>query len=199
MYEKLKRIFDFVAAGLLCLFLSPILLLIAVAVKISSPGPVFHKWPVVGRGGRKFVGFKFRSMYQNADQLKRELLAHNEMTGPVFKLENDPRITRLGRFLRKYSLDELPQLWSVVKGDMSLVGPRPPLQSEYIQFNDWQKKKLAIKPGITCLWQTRGRNEISDFDQWVKLDLEYIQQRNFLLDMKILWDTAKVILRGTGK
>jgi lipopolysaccharide/colanic/teichoic acid biosynthesis glycosyltransferase len=179
--------------------LSPILLLIAIAVKLTSEGPVFHKWRVVGKSGRFFTGYKFRSMYRNAEQLKGKLLDQNEMIGPVFKLNDDPRITPLGRFLRKYSLDELPQLWSVIKGDMSLVGPRPPLQSEYHKFTDWQRQKLSVKPGITCLWQIKGRNEISDFNDWVKLDLEYIQRRTFWLDVKILLGTAKVVIKGTGR
>jgi lipopolysaccharide/colanic/teichoic acid biosynthesis glycosyltransferase len=138
-------------------------------------------------------------MYKNADEIKAELLSRNEMVGPVFKLANDPRVTPLGRILRKYSLDELPQLWSVIKGDMSLVGPRPPLQTEYVHFTDWQKQKLEIRPGMTCLWQVSGRNNIADFDEWVKLDLEYIQKRNFWYDIKMMADTGRCVIRGTGK
>jgi lipopolysaccharide/colanic/teichoic acid biosynthesis glycosyltransferase len=138
-------------------------------------------------------------MYKDADETKARLVSQNEMIGPVFKLTNDPRVTPVGKFLRTFSLDELPQLWSVIKGDMSLVGPRPPLQSEYEQFTDWQKQKLTVKPGITCLWQTRGRNEIKDFNDWVKLDLEYIEKRSFWFDIKILLDTMKCVIKGTGK
>lgn len=175
------------------------MVLIALLVKLTSDGPVFYNWKVVGENGRNFTSYKFRSMYQDADRLKDKLMKDNEMKGPVFKLTNDPRITPVGKALRKYSLDELPQLWSVMKGDMSMVGPRPPLQSEYEHFTDWQKKKLAVKPGITCLWQTCGRNDISDFDEWVKLDLEYIDNRSLLMDIKILLDTVKCVIRGTGK
>jgi len=199
IYLYAKHVLDFLLAIIFMIIASPLLLIIAWSVKISSPGPVFYGWKVVGKGGRYFTGYKFRSMYKNADEIKARLISQSEMIGPVFKLTNDPRITPVGRILRKFSLDELPQLWSVIKGDMSLVGPRPPLQSEYEQFNDWQKQKLTVKPGITCLWQTRGRNEIKDFDEWVKLDLEYIEKRSFWLDIKILLTTMKCVLKGTGK
>jgi lipopolysaccharide/colanic/teichoic acid biosynthesis glycosyltransferase len=199
IYNRIKRFFDFVTAFLLGLTFSPLLFVIALAVKVTSKGPIFYRWQVVGEEGRYFTGYKFRSMFQNAEHLKEKLLLRNEMTGPMFKLSDDPRITPVGKFLRKFSLDELPQLWSVIKGDMSLVGPRPPLQTEYERFNDWQKQKLAVKPGITCLWQTQGRNEIFDFDKWVKLDLEYIEKRSFWLDMKILLDTVRSVAKGTGR
>jgi lipopolysaccharide/colanic/teichoic acid biosynthesis glycosyltransferase len=198
-YTKVKRTFDFIVSTTLLLIISPIMLSIAALVKLTSPGPAFFQWRVVGEGGRYFTGYKFRSMYQNADEIKEKLLSQNEMVGPVFKITADPRITPLGKFLRKYSLDELPQLWSVINGDMSLVGPRPPLQSEYEHFTPWQKQKMAVKPGITCIWQTTGRNDIRDFDEWVKLDLKYIKERNFKMDLKILLDTVKCTLRGTGK
>ena len=138
-------------------------------------------------------------MYQDADQRKAELLDGNEMSGPVFKMTADPRVTPIGRFLRKYSFDELPQLWSVLKGDMSLVGPRPPLQSEYEHFSDWQKLKLQVKPGMTCLWQVRGRNAIANFDDWVRLDLEYINNWSLALDFKILMSTIPTVLFGRGR
>ncbi|MBN2372463.1 sugar transferase [bacterium] len=199
VYLILKRIYDFFLSCFLFFLCSPLMVLIALLVKLTSDGPVFYNWKVVGENGRNFTSYKFRSMYQDADRLKDKLMKDNEMKGPVFKLTNDPRITPVGKALRKYSLDELPQLWSVMKGDMSMVGPRPPLQSEYEHFTDWQKKKLAVKPGITCLWQTCGRNDISDFDEWVKLDLEYIDNRSLLMDIKILLDTVKCVIRGTGK
>jgi lipopolysaccharide/colanic/teichoic acid biosynthesis glycosyltransferase len=183
----------------LLVLLSPILLAIAVAVKLTSAGPALYRWQVVGQGGRPFTGYKFRTMVTDADALKAELLARNEMQGPVFKLTDDPRITRVGSFLRRHSLDELPQLWSVFKGDMALVGPRPPLQSEYEQFTAYQKQKLAVKPGLTCLWQIRGRNQIRDFDEWVRLDLEYIDHWSLWLDFKILVLTIPAVLRGTGR
>ena len=138
-------------------------------------------------------------MHANADEFKKHLESLNEMHGPVFKLTNDPRVTKFGAWMRRYSLDELPQLWSVLKGEMSLVGPRPPLASEYARFTEFQKQKLAVKPGITCLWQVNGRNEIKDFDDWVKLDLEYIQHWSLWLDFKILLKTAGAVFGGSGK
>jgi len=154
---------------------------------------------VVGRGGQPFTGYKFRSMVANADALRGELASRNEMTGPVFKIAADPRITKVGACLRKYSLDELPQLYNVLKGDMSLVGPRPPLVVEYAQFTDYQKQKVAVKPGITCLWQVSGRNQISDFDEWVRLDLEYVERWSLSLDFSILLRTVGTVLSGSGK
>lgn len=138
-------------------------------------------------------------MCVDADQKKHHLLTHNEMQGPVFKLTDDPRVTRVGRFLRRYSLDELPQLFSVFIGDMALVGPRPPLQTEYSEFSALQKRKLAVTPGMTCLWQVSGRNDIRNFDEWVGLDLEYIGSWSLWLDCKILWMTLRAVLRGTGR
>jgi lipopolysaccharide/colanic/teichoic acid biosynthesis glycosyltransferase len=137
-------------------------------------------------------------MVPNADQIKHTLKKHNIMQGPVFKMSDDPRITKTGHFLRRYSLDELPQLWSVLVGDMSLVGPRPPLVTEYQEFSDWQKHKLDVVPGITCLWQASGRNEITSFDEWVKLDLEYISRWSLLLDLKILARTFFAVIRSRG-
>jgi len=197
--STVKRAVDFLVASCALVVLSPILAGIAVGVKLSSPGSVFYRWRVVGQGGHPFTGYKFRTMVENADVLKAGLLAQNEMRGPVFKMQDDPRITPFGRVLRKYSLDELPQLWSVVKGDMSLVGPRPPLQSEYKSFTSYQKQKLAVKPGLTCLWQISGRNEIRDLDEWVRLDLEYIKHWSLWLDLKILLATVSTVLRGTGR
>jgi len=138
-------------------------------------------------------------MCADADNLKEKLELLNEMHGPVFKLTNDPRVTSLGAWMRRHSFDELPQLYSVLKGDMSLVGPRPPLVSEYVRFNEYQKQKLAVKPGITCLWQVSGRNEIKNFDEWVKLDLEYIRRWSLKLDLWILFKTAREIFIGSGK
>jgi len=194
----LKRVMDLALAVVLLLVLSPFFLLIALAVRLTSSGPILYRWPVVGQGGRYFAGYKFRTMIEDADRRKSELLVNNEMRGPVFKMENDPRVTRVGRFLRRFSLDELPQLWSVLKGEMSLVGPRPPLQEEYEQFSDWQKQKLAVKPGITCLWQVSGRNRIRDFDEWVRLDLKYIQEWSLWLDIKIMFKTAIAVISARG-
>jgi lipopolysaccharide/colanic/teichoic acid biosynthesis glycosyltransferase len=194
-----KRVLDVVGSGLLLVLLSPWLLLLAVAVKLSSPGPALYQWKVAGSGGRPFTGYKFRSMCVNADQLKSQLAGRNEMRGPVFKVTNDPRVTRLGAWMRRYSLDELPQLYSVLVGDMSLVGPRPPLQTEYERFTEYQKQKLAVKPGITCLWQVAGRNNVSDLDDWVRLDLEYISKWSLGLDFNILLKTLGAVISGSGK
>lgn len=194
----LKRALDIVVSAAGLILLSPLMLLIASLVRLTGPGPVFYRWRVVGEGGRPFVGYKFRSMRQDADALKSTLLARNEMTGPVFKMKVDPRVTALGRYLRRLSLDELPQLWSVLKGDMSLVGPRPPLQSEYEHFAPWQKAKLLVRPGITCLWQVTGRSHIREFDDWVRKDLDYARRRSFLLDLKILALTIPAVLGGRG-
>jgi len=198
LYDLSKRWFDAGVSALLLALLSPLLLLIALAIKVTSAGPVFYRWQVVGRGGRPFTGYKFRTMVVNADALKAQLMAANEMSGPVFKIKRDPRITPIGRFLRKLSLDELPQLWSVLKGDMSLVGPRPPLRTEYVQFTPWQRAKLSVKPGITCLWQIGGRNRVSNFDEWVQLDLDYIARRSFWFDLWILLRTVPAVLLGRG-
>lgn len=194
-----KRLLDVSISLLLMILLSPMLLLLALLIKYTSPGPVLYPWRVVGKNGRPFVGFKFRSMVVDADERKAELAKLNEMTGPVFKLTNDPRVTPVGHWLRRYSLDELPQLYSVFIGDMSLVGPRPPLQSEYSQFTTLQKQKLSVKPGMTCLWQVQGRTNINDFADWVRLDLEYIERWSLVLDMKILLRTASVVVSGSGK
>jgi lipopolysaccharide/colanic/teichoic acid biosynthesis glycosyltransferase len=198
-YTSAKRCIDVVGSALLLIPLAPFLLVIAIAVKATSSGPVFYRWRVVGKDGHPFSGHKFRSMVANADQMRSGLDARNEMSGPVFKLKNDPRITPVGRWLRKFSLDELPQLWSVLKGDMSLVGPRPPLVDEYKLFTQQQRLKLSVKPGITCLWQVRGRNEIRDFDEWVRLDLEYIENWSILLDVKILLLTIPSVVLGRGR
>ena len=199
VYNACKRIFDVVVSALLLVMLSPVFLLLMLLVKFTSPGPIFYRWKVVGMGGRPFKSYKFRSMVANADELKAMLMAQNEMTGPVFKLAHDPRITGLGAWMRRYSLDELPQIYSVIKGDMSLVGPRPPLETEYARFTMFQKQKLAVKPGITCLWQVSGRHRVRDFDEWVKLDLEYIQNWSLWLDLKILFKTAREVFVGSGK
>jgi lipopolysaccharide/colanic/teichoic acid biosynthesis glycosyltransferase len=196
--RRFKRLIDVVGSGAALIVLSPILALIALLVYASDGSPILYRWRVVGKNGVPFTSWKFRTMVQGADALKSSLLVSNEMTGPVFKMKDDPRITRLGRRLRQTSLDELPQLFSVLKGDMSLVGPRPPLVSEYEQFSEWQKQKLSVMPGITCLWQISGRNEIKDFDDWVRMDLQYIQQWSIAEDFRIMLRTVGVVLRGRG-
>ena len=194
-----KRLVDIGLAGLLVVLLSPLMLVCALAVKLSSPGAVLYPWRVIGHHGREFTSYKLRTMVANADELKVLLMAGNEMNGPVFKMSKDPRVTKVGRVLRKFSLDELPQLFSVLKGEMSLVGPRPAFRTELERYEFWQMRKLSIKPGITCLWQVRGRNAIADFYDWVKMDLEYIDNWSLWLDLKILLWTAKAVLGGTGK
>jgi lipopolysaccharide/colanic/teichoic acid biosynthesis glycosyltransferase len=195
----LKRALDVFTALLLLILLSPLFGILAILVKLTSRGPVFYRWQVVGKAGQPFVGYKFRSMVQDADALKNALLPRNEMVGPVFKLTRDPRVTPVGARMRRYSLDELPQLFSVLKGDMSLVGPRPPLVTEYERFTLFQKQKLAVKPGITCLWQVNGRNQVSDFDDWVRMDLEYIRNWSLGLDFRILFRTLREIVNGSGR
>ena len=197
-YRVVKRIIDIVGSLFGLILLSPLLLITAIAVKVSSPGPILYQWNVIGLGGIPFTSWKFRSMVQNADQLKEKLQEQNEMSGPVFKMKNDPRITKIGRFIRKYSIDELPQLFSVLKGDLSLVGPRPPFPDEWIHYLPWQKRKVSVRPGITCIWQIRGRNDVSDFEEWVKMDLEYIDNWSLWLDLKILLKTIPVVIMARG-
>jgi exopolysaccharide biosynthesis polyprenyl glycosylphosphotransferase len=175
----------------------PLAFLIALAIKLDSPGPVLFKQVRVGQGGKPFVFYKFRSMFVGAEGIKKEFLHLNEMDGPVFKLFDDPRITLVGRFLRKSSLDELPQLINVLRGDMSLVGPRPPVPEEVRLYEPWQMRRLAVKPGITCLWQVSGRSFIG-FDEWMRLDIQYVRNRSFLLDLQILLRTIPAVLSGTG-
>jgi lipopolysaccharide/colanic/teichoic acid biosynthesis glycosyltransferase len=197
-YRFVKRVTDVIVAGIGLLLLSPFFLVISLLIKISTPGPIFFAWNVIGRGGRAFRGYKFRTMVVDADQKKKDLMNKNEMSGPVFKIQNDPRITPFGRILRKYSIDELPQLWSVLKGDMSLVGPRPAGPHEWMQYISWQRRKLSVTPGITCLWQVSGRNHIHDFNDWVRLDLKYIDSWSLWLDLRILARTVGAVVRGTG-
>ncbi len=194
-----KQLLDFLGAFVLLLLLSPLFLAVAIAIKLTTPGPVLFRQQRSGLSGAAFTLYKFRTMVTNAEQLQHELAAMNEMTGPVFKVTNDPRVTATGKFLRKYSLDELPQLWNVLRGEMSLVGPRPLPVDEVKRFDNLaHRRRLSVKPGLTCLWQISGRNQISNFKEWVRLDLEYIDNWSFWLDLKILIFTVPVVLRGTG-
>ncbi len=192
-----KRILDVVISGLLLILMLPLMILIGLLVRLTSKGPAFYRQVRCGLYGRKFVLYKIRSMYQGAEDVLWEIKHLNEMDGPVFKMRNDPRVTPLGRFLRRSSIDEWPQFWNVLKGEMSLVGPRAPLPEEVKEYTRWQRRRLSVKPGITCLWQISGRNEI-DFHEWMKLDLHYIDNWSLLLDLKILLRTFPVVLLGKG-
>ena len=196
--QFMKRIIDIIVSADALLVLSPIFLIIAGLIKLTSSGPVFYEWRVIGLNKIPFKGHKFRSMIRDADELKSGLLGQNEMTGPVFKMKDDPRVTPLGRVLRRFSLDELPQLWSVLKGDMSLVGPRPCLQTELPHFDSWQRRKFSVKPGLTCSWQVSGRNDIKHFDDWARMDLEYIDNWSLWLDLRVLLRTIPAVLLGSG-
>jgi len=193
-----KRLFDILASSLLLLLSSPLLLLIAALIKVTDPGPVFFAQSRVGLSKRRFKMYKFRTMVVNAEQRMRQLEHLNEVSGPVFKLKDDPRVTPIGKLLRKSSLDELPQLINVLKGEMSLVGPRPLPVRDYEGFNqDWQRRRFSVRPGLTCLWQIAGRSSIP-FETWMQLDLQYIDRWSFWLDMQILARTIPAVLRGFG-
>ena len=191
-YYFLKRFSDITFSLLGIIFLSPILLLTAIAIKMNSKGPIIFTQERVGYKGKKFNMYKFRSMVCNAEELKESLMNKNEMSGPMFKIKKDPRVTTVGKFIRKTSIDELPQLINVLKGDMSLVGPRPNLPKEVNAFTEYQKQKLLAKPGLTCYWQVSGRSNI-DFEQWMELDVKYISERSILLDIKLILKTILVL------
>lgn len=193
-----KRTFDLAVSGFLLIVLFPLFLFLCVTIKLTSKGPVFFTQTRVGLNGRRFTLYKFRSMVQDAEARKSEVLHLNQMGGPVFKIKGDPRLTPIGRFLRKTSLDELPQLINVLNGDMSIVGPRPPLPDEVAQYKRWQRRRLSMKPGLTCLWQIRGRSQIVDFNQWMELDLQYIDNWSLQLDFEIFLKTIPVVLLGKG-
>lgn len=192
IYLIAKRITDIVCSLAGLIVLSPILLITAIAIKMDSKGPIFFKQDRVGKDERIFSMYKFRSMVVNAEELKKSLEKENEMSGPMFKMKKDPRITRVGRFIRKTSIDELPQLVNVIKGDMSLVGPRPSLPKEVEQFEPWMKERLTVQPGITCFWQVSGRNNIP-FKEWMELDVKYVRERSYLLDLKLIFKTFFVL------
>ena len=191
-YEIFKRGIDIIGAGSGLLLLSPVIAIVACAVKFTSKGPIFFSQKRVGKNGKIFEMYKFRSMMVNAEELKEKLAHQNEMSGPMFKMKDDPRVTKIGKFIRKTSIDELPQLWNVLKGDMSLVGPRPSLPKEVKQFEKWMYKRLTVKPGLTCYWQVSGRNNI-DFEDWMKLDISYVEDRNLWIDIKLIFKTVGVL------
>ena len=194
-----RRAQDIIFSLLALAVLWPAMLLIALAIWIDSPGasPIYVQ-KRVGRDGRVFDFYKFRSMVPHAEAMQKELMACNEMKGPVFKMKNDPRVTRVGRIIRKTNIDELPQLINILKGDMSIVGPRPALPREVAQYTDYQRQRLYVSPGLTCYWQIQPRRNELTFDEWVELDLKYIQERSFRVDWKLIFGTVKAVLRMDG-
>ena len=198
VYEVCKRIFDIVMSALALVVLSPVFLIVAIAIKAQDGGNVFYGSIRLTKGGKEFKMYKFLSMCLNADKMLDSLMAQNEVNGPAFKIKEDPRITKVGRFIRKTSIDELPQLWNILKGDMSIIGPRPPLPREVAQYTPYQMHRLDVKTGLSCYHEVSGRSENTDFDEWVEADLKYIQERSMLTDIKIIFLTIKVVLTGEG-
>ncbi|MFR3174550.1 MAG: sugar transferase [Clostridium sp.] len=192
LYEVIKRIIDIVASFIGLILLSPLILIVSMLIKLESKGEVIFKQKRVGLNGKEFYMYKFRSMVINAEELKEQLESQNEMSGPMFKIKDDPRITKVGKFIRKTSIDELPQLINVIKGDMSLVGPRPSLPKEVKKFEQWMMERLEVKPGLTCIWQISGRNNI-DFEDWMKLDIKYVRERSLVLEFKLIFKTIFVL------
>ncbi|MDG6879464.1 UDP-N-acetylgalactosamine-undecaprenyl-phosphate N-acetylgalactosaminephosphotransferase [Clostridium perfringens] len=193
IYLFFKRLIDILGAGFGLIILSPLFLIVAIAIKFEdSKGSVLFSQKRVGQYGKEFNMYKFRSMVSNAEELKAKLMEQNEMSGPMFKMKHDPRITKVGKFIRKTSIDELPQLINILKGEMSLVGPRPSLPKEVAKFEPWMLERLEVKPGLTCYWQVMGRNDI-DFEDWMKLDIKYVHDRNLFLDIKLIFKTFFVL------
>jgi lipopolysaccharide/colanic/teichoic acid biosynthesis glycosyltransferase len=193
----MKRLFDIASSASALALLAPLLLVAAALVKLTSRGPVLFRQERVGLHGRTFHMLKFRSMIANADALKALLMKDNEQSGPVFKMKRDPRVTAFGRFMRKHSIDELPQLVNVLRGDMSVVGPRPPIPGEVARYEAWQLRRLSVRPGLTCVWQVSGRNDIS-FREWMLLDMRYIDHWSLAGDFSLIWKTLPVVLTGRG-
>lgn len=194
----IKRIIDIIGSLIALLIFSPFMLIAALGIWLTDGRPILYEWNVIGLNKKPFKSWKFRTMVKDADKIKQNLIDKNEMDGPVFKIKDDPRILKFGKWLRKWSIDETPQLFSVLKGDMSLVGPRPAGPHEFERYESWHKRKLSIKPGLTCLWQANGRNKINKFDEWVKLDLQYVDNWSLLLDIKILLKTIPAVILGKG-
>lgn len=196
-YGSSKRAFDILFAGTLLFFFWPVMLLAAILIKITSRGPVIFRQVRVGRGGRYFTCYKFRSMCADAEDKKKNLMHLNEVDGPVFKIKHDPRVTPVGAFIRKFSIDEFPQLFNVIKGDMSIVGPRPPIPAEVDKYSVRERGRLAVRPGLTCLWQISGRSNVS-FERWIELDLLYIDTMSFKNDLGIVLKTVPAVVTGSG-
>ena len=197
IYHSMKRLFDIVAAACGIVILSPLMIIIAVLIKAEDHGPIFYKQVRVGKNGKTFKMYKFRSMFVNADKMLDKLKEQNDVDGPMFKMKDDPRVTKIGHFIRKHSLDELPQFFNVLKGDMSLVGPRPPLPSEVVEYSEYDKQRLLVIPGCTGLWQATERNEVG-FNKMVQLDIQYIQRASFMFDLWIIWKTVEIIIKPNG-
>lgn len=197
-YEVCKRIFDVVMSALALIVLSPVFLVAAIAIRLEDGGPAFYTQIRLTKGGREFKMYKFRSMCVNAEDMLESLMDRNEMKGPAFKIEEDPRITKVGRILRKTSVDELPQLINILKGDMSIIGPRPPLPREVAQYTPYQMHRLDVTTGLACYHECQGRSNAHDFDEWVESDLRYIRERSMLTDLKIIYWTVRIVLTGKG-
>lgn len=200
VYSCIKRCVDFLAALFAVIVLSPILIIVALAIFIDDPkgSPIF-KQIRVGRNGKEFKMYKFRSMVVDAEEILKTLQDKNEKDGPVFKMKNDPRITRVGHFIRKTSIDELPQLFNIIKGDMAIVGPRPALAKEVAVYTEEHKQRLLVRPGLTCIWQTQPHRDAISFDDWMKMDIDYIGRRSLLLDFKLILKTVLVVITGQGE
>ena len=196
-YLLAKRIIDVVGASIALIFALPLMIVTAILIKLESPGRVFFYHTRLGKGGVPFDFYKFRSMCQEAVALRTALQGMNEVSGPVFKIRRDPRLTAIGRAIRKTSVDELPQLWHVLIGEMSLVGPRPPVPEEVMSYEPWMLERLSVKPGLTCIWQVSGRSDVG-FDDWMRLDVEYVRKQSLWLDLKILALTIPAVLTGRG-
>lgn len=194
-YKFFKRTIDISCSLFGLLVLSPVLIIVSILIKLESDGPIIFSQDRIGYKGKEFKMYKFRSMVVNAEELKKKLAEQNEMSGPMFKMKNDPRVTKVGKFIRKTSIDELPQLINILKGEMSLVGPRgprPSLPKEVKEFEPWMMERLEVKPGLTCYWQVSGRNDI-DFEDWMKLDIKYVRERSFWVDIKLIFKTFFVL------
>ena len=196
-YEVMKRVFDFVCSLVAIIVLSPLMLAVGIAIKIEDGDPVIFTQTRIGKDGKPFKMYKFRSMWKNAEKYQSKLEDQNEADGPVFKIEDDPRITKVGKFIRRYSIDELAQLFNIIKGDMSIVGPRPALENEVECYSPYERQRLSVKPGLTCYWQCSGRSNIG-FDEWMELDMKYINERSALTDLKLILKTIPAVLKHDG-
>ena len=197
VYKIIKRTFDIISSGLALILLSPVFILTAIAIKLEDHGPVFYSAKRWGKDMKTFNMVKFRSMRVNADEMLKHLLKDSEMTGHAFKIKDDPRITKVGKFIRKYSIDELPQLWNIFKGDMSVVGPRPIMTVNTEKISDYDKQRWIVQPGLTCYWQVSGRADVK-WEEWIEMDLDYIERMNMAEDIKLIFKTVPVVFKASG-